>query len=222
MTVYARTEEGQLAAYSADSALPRKLRSILKVIDGKTTIEVYVESLRAFGDVRGVLKSLDIAGLIRPMSQLPPGAAKAEQAGLATGASTSFRQSQQQSAPSSVMGFFKRPGKGPTDTDTQFAATRQELPSAVSRTSPGTSTSTSTCASQEQSLALGRAVDAMSNFILTYAPEHSFMVLKELEMLSNLEQLAVTLGGYEQLVKHIGVPAQEHLSSIKTLLRENL
>jgi hypothetical protein len=214
MTVYARTEEGQLAAYSADSALPRKLRSILKVIDGKTTIEVYVESLRAFGDVRGVLKSLDMAGLIRPMSQLPPGAAKAEQPEQATSASTSFRQTQQQSAPSSVRGFFKRPGKGPTDSDTQFAATRQELPSAVSRTSPS--------ASQEQSLALGRAVDAMSNFILTYAPEHSFMVLKELEMLSNLEQLAVTLGGYEQLVQHLGAPAQEHLSSIKTLLREYL
>ena len=194
--------------------VPRKLRSILKVIDGKTTIEVYVESLRAFGDVRGVLKSLDMAGLIRPMSQLPPGAAKAEQPEQATVGSTSFRQSQQQSAPSSVMGFFKRSGKGPAPTDTQFAATRQELPSAVSRNSPS--------ASQEQSLALGRAVDAMSNFILTYAPEHSFMVLKELEMLSNLEQLAVTLGGYEQLVKHIGAPAQEHLSSVKTLLREYL
>jgi hypothetical protein len=65
VTLYARTPEGQVAAYSPDSALPRKLKSLLKLVDGKTELEVMVQSLQAFGDVRGVLQSLHAAGLLK-------------------------------------------------------------------------------------------------------------------------------------------------------------
>lgn len=65
MTLYARTPEGQVAAYSAESALPRKLKSLLKLVDGKTELELLVQSLQAFGDVRGVLQSLHAAGLLK-------------------------------------------------------------------------------------------------------------------------------------------------------------
>jgi hypothetical protein len=216
MTVYVRTEEGQLAAYSANSALPRKLRSLLKVIDGNTPLEVYINSLRAFGDVQGVLKSLDMAGLIRPMSQLPPGAAKIAQETGSTSGNTVWGNTAAQSTTSlrsGVRGMFKGSNKGSTDTQANFMQTRS-AESMMSVNSPN--------ASFERSQALARAVDSMSNFILSYAPEHSFLVLKELEQLTNLEQLAVTLGGYEQLVKHLGAPAQEHLNLIKALLRDHL
>jgi hypothetical protein len=216
MTVYVRTDEGQLAAYSTNSALPRKLRSLLKVIDGNTPLEVYINSLRAFGDVQGVLKSLDIAGLIRPMSQLPPGAAKAAVETGSTSANTVWGNTAAQSTStprSGMRGMFKGSSKGSTDTQASFMQTRS-AESMMSVNSPN--------ASFERSQALARAVDSMSNFILSYAPEHSFMVLKELEQLTNLEQLAVTLGGYEQLVKHLGAPAQEHLNLIKALLRDHL
>lgn len=68
MTVYTRTDEGQVAAYDPQSALPRKLKSLLKLIDGKTSLAILEESLRAFGDVRGLVQSLDSAGLIEPMT----------------------------------------------------------------------------------------------------------------------------------------------------------
>jgi hypothetical protein len=195
MTVYVRTEEGQLAAYSRDSALPRKLRALLKVIDGKTSLDVYVGSLRAFGDVQGVLKSLDMAGLIRPMSQLPPGTPKPE----ALGASGTSRSS-----------MFKSTMQNTPDTQASYMHTR----SADSRMARDPN------AEFARSQALARAVDSMSNFVLTYTPQYSFMVLKELEQMTQLEQVAVTLGGYEQLVKHVGAPAQEHLAFVKNLLRE--
>ncbi len=217
MTVYVRTEEGQLAAYSADSALPRKLRSLLKVIDGNTPLDVYINSLRAFGDVQGVLKSLDMAGLIRPMSQLPPGAARAQpEQSSSGGASTTWGNTAAQTtqaARSGIKGIFKGAAKGSTDTQASYMQTRN-AENMMSRNDPA--------AGLERSQALARAVDSMSNFVLAYAPEHSFMVLKELEQLTNLEQLAVTLGGYEQLIKHLGAPAQEHLNLIKALLRDHL
>lgn len=65
MTLYARTAQGQVAAYSAESALPRKLKSLLKLVDGKTELEMLVQGLQAFGDVRGVLQSLHAAGLLK-------------------------------------------------------------------------------------------------------------------------------------------------------------
>ena len=64
MVVYSRTEKGQIAAYGGDSALPRKLKSLLRVIDGKTEIDIYVRNLHAFGDVKEILTSLEMAGLL--------------------------------------------------------------------------------------------------------------------------------------------------------------
>lgn len=68
MTLYVRTPEGQVAAYSPESALPRKLKSLLKLVDGKTELEMLVQGLQAFGDVRGVLQSLHAAGLLKVMT----------------------------------------------------------------------------------------------------------------------------------------------------------
>jgi hypothetical protein len=191
MTVYVRTAEGQLAAYSRDSALPRKLRALLKVIDGKTTLDVYISSLKAFGDVHGVLKSLDMAGLIRPMSQLPPGIPKPELEEPAARSKKSMFKPTVQSAPDTQASYMHTRA---ADRDPKLESVRAQ--------------------------ALARAVDAMSKFVRTYTPEYSMMVLRELEQMTQLEQVAVTLGGYEQLIKHVGEPAQAHLASIKDLLRE--
>ena len=202
-----------MAAYSPDSALPRKMRSLLKVIDGKTTLDVYTNSLKAFGDVRGVLKSLDLAGLIRPMSQLPVSAARAAEAaqatGQASGANTIWGTTKSNLSRSSLASKFKA-SQVNSNTQSGFKAT-QNADSMLSRNHPSTD--------MARSQALARAVDAMSNFVLLYAPEHSFVILKELEQMHNLEQLAVTLGGYEQMISHLGGPATEHISMLKKLLR---
>ena len=69
MKIYVRTEEGQEAAYSPQSALPRKLKAFLKVVDGKTRTQVYKTNLYSFGDVEGLLQSLEIAGLLKTTPQ---------------------------------------------------------------------------------------------------------------------------------------------------------
>jgi hypothetical protein len=64
MTIYSRTIRGHAAALNADSALPRKLRTLLIAIDGKTSTDIYVSTLSAFGDVEALLQSLHEAGFI--------------------------------------------------------------------------------------------------------------------------------------------------------------
>jgi hypothetical protein len=211
MTTYVRTEEGQIAAYSPGSVLPRKLRSLLKVIDGKTPASVYSESLRAFGDVQGVLTSLEMAGLICPVSQTM----NLEGAIAGVG---------KVSAPSTMVWGDTGTQRGhPGDSQTHSRPmahgprTQAVYPSPQNIGYPN-----SPADNAARSQALAGAVDAMSIFVLTHAPEHSFMVLKELESLTNLEQLAVTLGGYEQLISHLGPLAQEHLLPIKQILRDNM
>jgi hypothetical protein len=64
MKVYKRTSEGQWAAFDEHSPLPRKLKILLKAVNGKVAEDVYVKSLGSFGDVLGLLLSLEQAGLI--------------------------------------------------------------------------------------------------------------------------------------------------------------
>jgi hypothetical protein len=69
MKVYKRTSEGQWAAFDEHSPLPRKLKILLKAINGKVAEDVYVQNLGSFGDVRALLSSLEQAGLIADRGQ---------------------------------------------------------------------------------------------------------------------------------------------------------
>ncbi len=68
MKVYKRTSEGQWAAFDEQSPLPRKLKILLKAVNGKAPEDVYIKSLSAFGDVHALLQSLEQAGLIADRS----------------------------------------------------------------------------------------------------------------------------------------------------------
>ena len=192
MPVYIRTDEGQTAAYDAQSALPRKLKSLLKLIDGKTSLAVLEENLSAYGDVRGLVESLSTAGLIELFSE----AMKAERGRTdASGNSKmSFRASE------------------------MFAGARSEF--AQSQMSTRMRVGVESGAKRIQ--ALRQAEEMMSSFVLTHLPEQSFALLRELEALTSLEQLAATLGGYEQVVSQVGPESRAHISQVKQILRDNL
>ena len=187
MTLYVRTPEGQVAAYSAESALPRKLKSLLKLVDGKTDLQVLVGNLQAFGDVRGVLQSLHAAGLLK----ITTSDAKPEAP-----------------LPRLTESFFGRDAaSGP---DTMMISRHSTMMVAPDSANP------------MRKQALNSAVDLMANFVLTHIPADSFGILKELEALESLEQLGATLGGYEQVIAHVGPSKDEHLYQVRQLLREYL
>jgi hypothetical protein len=214
MTTYVRTEEGQLAAYGLGSVLPRKMRTLLKVIDGKTPSSVYSESLSAFGNVQGVLSSLEMAGLIRPVFEAVTSrdAVAHAGAGNASMPDTLGSMGVQRRRIGAAQTHSLPLAVGPSD--------QAPYPSFPATDQMAFIKNTADNANLSQSLA--SAVDAMSTFVLAHAPEHSFLVLKELESLSSLEQLAVTLGGYEQLISHLGPLAHDHLVLVKQIIRYNM
>jgi hypothetical protein len=194
---YARTAEGQSAAYDATSAMPRKLRSLLKVIDGKTSNEVFGNSLKAFGDVQGLLTSLQKAGLIelRMVAVDSPPASVAD------------------ASPTPV----KKAAKAAAKDDTGFAPTQtaqtQPYGSFDSRMSQPTAEEQQ---ARQQDLQL--LVQDMSSFVLAYVPAQAFSVLSELEQINSMEQMAVLLGGYELMVREVGEPARIHLMHVRQTL----
>lgn len=63
-------------------------------------------------------------------------------------------------------------------------------------------------------------VQMMSDFVLLYVPQHSFVILKEIEGISSMEQIAVLLGGYELMVKEAGPITPEHVSQVRRSLQQ--
>jgi hypothetical protein len=188
---YARTAEGQVAAYDTTSAMPRKLRSLLKVVDGRTSNEVFANSLKAFGDVQGLLTSLQKAGLI-----------ELQMVAAAVDATLTPAKKAAQSAAKDDTGF------APTQTvHTQpFGAhdSRMNQPTAEEQRA------------RQQDLQL--LVQDMSSFVLAYVPAQVFGVLSELEEINSMEQMAVVLGGYELMVRDVGEPARIHLMHVRQML----
>jgi hypothetical protein len=210
MTVYVRTDRGQEAAYKPDSVLPRKLRSILKLIDGKTTLQMLVQNLQSFGDIRAILDSLTDDGLIRA---LPDGAQH-----VRVNMHASDAERQRLMASTNAADWL--PTRSP------YAEHSQAAPSAVGERhgwqNPSLTDTQALAVDDEKAAALKAVTDNMAGFVLTHMPEQSFSLLKEIEDITSMELLAVTLGGYEQMVSHLGAASAEHIKVIKRVLHDNL
>ena len=214
MAVFVRTEKGQEAAYSPQSALPRKLKSILKVIDGRTQVSTFEKNLSSFGDVRAILQSLDMAGLITQIESVAP----AGQTGTDHRAERAFTPPTSPAVPASAdWAPTRSPYAEHSDSIKMEAWQASELATQVMSASPA-----SPASRHLHNSALQDILDSMANFVKTYLPDQSVQILKEIEEITSLELLAVTLGGYEQMVASAGEPSVQHLKSIKKSLWENL
>lgn len=219
MSIFVRTEEGQEAAYSPQSALPRKLKSILKVIDGRTTVDAFEKNLSSFGDVRAILQSLDMAGLIKLVegaaASATPVRDTSNTSAIAPSKPTLTARFTPPARPSGLSaGMSIQPGSSPNEASHSISMDSWQASEMATQAMPA--------ARQIQSPALQGVTDSMANFVLTHLPDQSFQILKEIEEITSLELLAVTLGGYEQMVAVVGEPSVQHLKSIKQVLRDNL
>ena len=215
---YVRTAEGQAAAYDATSAMPRKLKSLLKVIDGKTSHEVFANSLKAFGDVQGLLTSLQKAGLIEVSQNTGEPAPQSGTAAAAAAAPAAVAPAPVPSQPSLVSTFANKMG---LRSGRALANADGFAPTQTAHTQPHTifePRANSADRQQEREQDLQLLIQDMSSFVLAYLPEQAFGVLSELESISAMDQLAVLLGGYELMVRHVGEPARIHLMHVRQIL----
>ena len=208
MTFFSRTAQGQLAAYDADVDLTHKMRALLKVVDGQTSIETYEQKLSAFGDVRGMLDSLQMAGFVQP---------------VAVPASSVASVPSSRSALNPVVAA-KATDEWAETCDGYAQTMRQPSPS-NQRDDPETIALTQSADMRHKlrsQNALQAAKQLMARFTQAHLPDQSSEILEQLNQINDLEMLAVMLSGYESIVSPIGAFATEHLFDIKRILYQNL
>jgi hypothetical protein len=209
MTVYQRTPDGHWAAYDTESPLPRKLKVLLKAINGSAGHDVYVRSLNAFGDVLALLQSLARAGLIEDVRQ-PASPASASPAAVIAKIEPLSKASQ--AWDDTVI----LPGAG----DARPAETAPAAESALPAVFAVPAVPVVPAAASAPDTALAQALEAMSTFVLTHLASSAFEVLPEIEAVTTLEDLGTLLGGYSQLVQRSGEPGRLHLARLVQLLEE--
>jgi hypothetical protein len=197
--VYIRTPQGQTAAYDPNSSLPRKLRSLLKLVDGKTSADIFAENLKAFGDVHGHLLALREAGLVRWVSENPAVSSLNEN-------EATLQAMLQTTIPANLSGFE------PTLLVANSAAPSGDLPTAISAQNLGNV--------QARQAALISVLQQMSDFVMFHTPQHSSLVLKEIEEVQSFEDLAVLMGGYEFMAQDAGKAAAQHIADIQAQIKQ--
>jgi hypothetical protein len=229
MTVYQRTPEGKWAAYHADSPLPRKLKILLKAINGTLTEDVYATNLSAFGDVRELLRSLVQAGLIEESNQrnshaVPNPAAimvKLEQL------VRRFSLPQKDEAAFSpvrapVAARMHAPMLDPAVLPVpQVIEADIELPIADAVVADAVVAEAVVVETTDPAVAdwaLHRAIESMASFVLSALPGNAFQLLPEIESLTTLDELAVLMDGYAQFVAEAGEAGRAHLAQLHGLL----
>lgn len=204
MPIYRRTPEGNEAALNSKGALPRKLRSLLMVVNGNTRLSVYLQTLSSFGDVGALMGALEAQGLVELV--LP-----------ARAASISNVQAAPRSAPSAAW----TPAAGPsalaaspatlTDDLAAWASFGDELPAAglVPASNP---------AFGSDAYQLRKALLLVSDFVALHLPEQSLEIMLAFETLASAEQVMGSLDGYETLIAPLGEPARRHLAELRQTL----
>jgi hypothetical protein len=221
MTVYQRTPEGKWAAYNAESPLPRKLKILLKAINGTVTEDVYATNLSAFGDVRELLRSLAQAGLIEDANQRASHAVanpaaimvKLEQlvrrfAQPQNDGPVTSRVPPRAAVRSTEPVFFPLPLPLPVVVEPDI-----ELPIGEVVTAEGADPSV-------VERVLHQAIEAMASFVLSHLPGSAFQLLPEIEALTTLDQLVVLMDGYAEFAADAGEPGRAHLAELNRLLAE--
>ena len=215
MPVYTRTAAGNEAALNPNSAMPRKLRTLLISIDGRTRLGTYVNSLSSFGDVEALIQSLLQAGLIQATS--PQFGVPDEPAELPDNMSTKMPHPSWRSTDAGNTSWHGT--QPPVDDLVSWSKFQQPPGAAHTRyTPPITSTASTASTAQYQ---LRNAISSMSDFVTQHMPMESLELVLTLEGLTSVEQVIGSLKGYQSLVEHLGQPARDHLAKLRTLLANN-
>lgn len=189
--LYLRTPLGRAAAFSPETKLSDQLKSMLKAVDGKTSVSALVMQF-ADADAAGLLEQLEGLGLIK---------LRVERADDARLLATVQPPQLMSTAPELI-------------EHASIAAGQFDNLPAVSRLAalPAEDPVPQT--------ALARIVDVMSTFVLTHMPQQSFTVLSRLDGIKTLSELQAELLDYAVLVKAAGSAGLVHMAELTERVQE--
>jgi hypothetical protein len=200
-TLYIRTPQGRIEAFSASTTLPAPLKTLLKAVDGKASTTALQAAHAALGNVERMLSLLQGHGLIADKSAgftkpaLPPASAPppAHQ-------DSHFAHSGTSGFGTSLASYFSPSQLGSWNDETvAMMDAPAHMPDSV------------------LDLLAQQVADSMRTFVLDHLPSSTFSKIAKIEHILTPAQLKAQLPQYEQLVKSIGPQGQAHFAVIKQL-----
>jgi hypothetical protein len=227
-TVFVRTNQGQQASRDPNAPLPRALKTLLIMIDGKTSVETYSRLLPNFGDVGALLDALLASGYIAEAE--PPAHTAASRPAAA------YPVPPRQNAPAA-------PARAQPSDSRQFAPTQAMPTERASRLRESASLSrhnstlgdgggefhdpyrrpidnrlSASFSAVSEDSRVREARSLMTDFLYVNLPDIATQAVLALERLETTEQLLHNLGDYERVISRTGRRAAEHLHQIRATL----
>jgi hypothetical protein len=222
MLIYRRTMTGAATARDPDSLLPRKLRTLLIAIDGKTALSTYVSSLSSFGDVEGLLDSLKAAGLIEAIGASNDPINSPKQSFFHP--TDLFESTDHDPTSESLEKTFRNTDFLTADTYAAYEAAQSNIASIapVLQTQASMLKDSSNVSSgQTMSGSLPQIIASMSDFVKLHFSEQSLEIILSLESLQSLADVQVNLPSYAALIQPAGLAARTHLAALNAALSLN-
>lgn len=222
MNLYKRTAAGNTAALDPKSPLPRKLRTLLISVDGRTRQSIYVKTLSSFGDVAALLDSLMQQGYIELIATDDDATSPTDWP--ATDVPTTTRQGPAPMAPDALDSAFKLAGLRNTDIPSDDVSSWDRFQPEPPPFSPAPTSAAAVPASRagappsSAQYQLRSAISLMSDFVTTHLPADALEIVLTLEGLDSVEQVIASLKGYQAMIAPTGSAATRHLEELRHLL----
>ncbi len=230
-TIFRRTEAGNAEFRNRASLLPQRLKSILLLVDSRTTVEKFVASLRVYGDVSDLFQVLLDMGLIESAAGR---AVTGRQAALSISDSIGVSVERRAAVPARFESEFA-PVASPGDAAAKFEQHKQSeaLASAASylsgydsvakpanpnprfepnssgRNTSGPSTLLKTGgATVNNDLPLRRGINMLTDWVPALFPNNSLDVMFELDKCRSREEFLNTLNDILPIMQKVWGPAE--------------
>jgi hypothetical protein len=213
-SIYVRTPQGRVTAFSPTTRLPEQLKSLLQAVDGQTASSAIAVQFSSLGNVTRMLHELETAGLITDKDTTTRALPFEQDADEIWGLP---RNTPPRPALHIVPSAYS-----PNPSVHSLLTTPVPQSSAWQQTTAGGLEDGLPVRSLETILAdlTQQVADFMATFVLTHLPSQAFAVLRELETLRSPAQLKATLPSYEALVLTVGQVGRQHASDLRRLIEK--
>ena len=231
--VFERTPQGLMATKVLDdSGVPKRLRTLLLAVDGRTPVAQFVPFLTALAPLSEKFEELERLGLLRRKGQVSAEAVErfsrarennASAAELpridAATASSDYAPLDGRVLHSIQTSFVPAPQQAAPTLDA-FSAELQALERMMRNTAPAASgvVAAPAAVAAQPGVTLADVLGEISSFLARTAGLDGLPVALLIGQIQSVEQMRREMSGYSQVVLPYGAPAQAHLKLLEGML----
>ena len=210
--IFERTPSGAVAIKATGDEVPRRLRTLLLAVDGRSPVAQYVPFLTAFAPLSEKFAELEQMGYLRRKGGVAPGAASTD-TGFVPIAETDLMALATSSASTQAS-----PVADQFELELQALARQMAGPAPVQQATVQVSAPSMTEMAFAAKPNLSDLLREMDQFLSASAGVDALPISLMLEQIRSLSQLRAELPAYFELVQRYGDEAERHIERVAGML----